>query len=118
MRPREASKGSQTKKLTVRMFSDELKRLKAASSAANQSLSDYTRSILLRAIPAILESIVVKELRTGQSSDESQSESGGRVLSAQNVPSSSRQKCIHGFKVTRGATQCFTCANMGVKLSQ
>ena len=108
---RDKSKPAQRATLTFRIYSEELERIKHAATAQRINLSDLVRSILFSA-PILSQSTA--NLNDKKKESET-AESAGLLLAGESKGNDRAKKCIHGFKVRRGETQCFQCANFGVK---
>jgi len=108
---RDKSKPAQRATLTFRIYSEELERIKHAATAQRINLSDLVRSILFSA-PILSQSSA--DLQDEKKDDE-QEEMAELLPLSESIVNVRGKTCVHGFKVRRGATQCFTCSNLGVK---
>jgi len=114
MKPQRANKPQTATIPAVRMFSEELQRIKQASTAQRLSLSEFIRRTLLSAIPQPF-ALQLPSSSEDKKKDSLQSETDGPFPRSEAKLNDRSKKCVHGFKVRRGATQCFQCANFGVK---
>jgi hypothetical protein len=101
-----------SKKITFRVHSDELQRIKSSSSAQRINPSELIRSILFSS-PILCQSSAdanpeKKELET--------TELAGRASQSENLTNKRRGRlCVHGFRVLARSTQCATCSNLGIQ---
>lgn len=108
MRPREANKGPQSKSLTFRVFSDELKCIKAASSAANKSVSTFIRDSILSAVapPIVLQLPANSETKNEKKMEQHKLKKDGRPRKREKLLL--KNCAAHGIP----KSQCFTCSNI------
>jgi len=98
----------------VRVYKEELQSVKQACRAQRINLSDFIRNAVLRAIPPPIDLPSSANL-ADEKKEFASSETGGLVRASEAQRKVRAKFCVHGFKVVKSATQCTTCANLGVQ---